>query len=929
MSLAKLDRTSRLARWEWPALAAVTVLAAAFRLYRIGAVPPGLNLDEAVYGLQAQYIYQGHFPVFFPAYTGREPFYMYIAALVYLFTGPNTFGLRLTSALIGIATVPAAYLALKALAGRRVGMLTAMLIAISSWHIAESRVGYCWILMPLIECISIYFLWRGYRENRLLFLAIGGAAAGSMLYIYLAARFFPVSLLLILGFLALVDRPRLRSRGKGLILAAAVAVLVFAPLGIHYVRVPHDFWERADQVLAWKQAGNTSVLSIFARNAYRMVIAFLPRRQLQSSYNVEGRPLVDLVLGPFFLLGLALVVLRARRRPQYGLLALWWLGMALPPVFTIEPYPVGQRIFGCLPALCGLVALGMALVWRRFESWRPEGKVTPAVLVLLVGVEGLLGGMEYWGHYVGSRAAYEGLHGDMTDIGRLIRPELAAGHRIIIASNFYHHPSTIFTEPAASTAKWVQGSHVAALPAWDGREIDYFVPIANARLIAPVLQVLQNAACTRQDFPGPDGAPGVSLYRICQPPLSLQPTPPLATFSDEVALESVQVPANAGRDAPLFIGIHWQVLRPVQGSRFFSVHLVDAQGVRWAQADENGYLTPEWHAGDQVWQWLEVPTGKELPPGTYQVQLIMADENAAALPVLNPQGGLMGLYIQAGQVTIGGDPRWIEPAHSQAPQLGPLSVREWTPVGGNYQPGESLLADVTWQLTGQVTDPLDATLELHSADGKVAAQWRYPLAQGYPVAAWQPQEIVHQRYLLHLPPNLAEGEYTLILSLAGQEGALTLGQVHIAGVARLMTPPPIEHPLGPIAVGTQAQLLGYDLEKDGEPALPLQLTLYWRSVAPFPANAVVFVHLLNEAGQIVAQQDIAPAEGSRPTMGWLSGEIIVDRHTLTPAQPLAPGRYRVAVGLYDPTTLARYELRTTSGERISDDRLLLPEFAVK
>ncbi len=52
----------------------ITLGGAFLRLYLLCAFPPGLHFDEAVYALQGEYICQGHFPVFFSSYAGREPF---------------------------------------------------------------------------------------------------------------------------------------------------------------------------------------------------------------------------------------------------------------------------------------------------------------------------------------------------------------------------------------------------------------------------------------------------------------------------------------------------------------------------------------------------------------------------------------------------------------------------------------------------------------------------------------------------------------------------------------------------------------------------------------------------------------------------------------------------------------------------------------
>jgi hypothetical protein len=74
-----------------------------------------------------------------------------------------------------------------------------------------------------------------------------------------------------------------------------------------------------------------------------------------------------------------------------------------------------------------------------------------------------------------------------------------------------------------------------------------------------------------------------------------------------------------------------------------------------------------------------------------------------------------------------------------------------------------------------------------------------------------------------------------------------------------------------------------------------------------PANEIdhdlhVFVHLVNENGDIVAQADGQPADWTRPTTGWAPGEYIIDRHTLTVPGGLALDDHALRVGLYDPDT---------------------------
>lgn len=918
------------ARWEWAALAGITVVAAFLRMYLLRVFPPGVHFDEAVYGLQAEEIYRGSFPIFFKGYTGREPFYMYLVALVYLFTGPNTFGLRLASAVIGTLTVPAAYLAFRQMLGRWVAVVGAFITATAYWHFNVTRTGFCWVLMPLVETLSIYLLWRGYQEAKVWLMALGGAAAGSMLYIYLASRLFPVTLLFILVYLFLVDRGRFRSQWRGIVIALAAAVLVFAPLGAYYLRNPHDFWERGNQVGVWAKAGERSPLAVVAENVYQMGITYLPHLNLNTRYSLHGKPVFDILIGPFFLLGVAVALWRWKR-PQYGILLLWWVGMSLPPVFTAEAMPVGQRMFGVIPAIYGLAAVGMValLEWlkSRVRWWQVAVACAGAVLV----AEATWNGIHYFTVWGTSRAAYYGFHSDYAQMAGLAKAELQAGHTVVIASEHYRHPSTVFTEPASVNAKWVVGKNLVVLPEWEGREIDYLVPVAHANPITPALSILQSVACSKEEFRNRVGDVGVVLYRICKPPAMTRGGSPIATFGDEVRLWSVQVPAQADRGKPLQVGIEWEVLNRANGARTFALHLMDKQGVRWAQVDEIGYIPPEWRPGDHVWQWFDVPVDVWMPPGTYQVRVILSGDGAVPLPVRNALGAMTGIYVDAGEVVVSAGARWILPVETATPLPSSVRAYRWEPVHADVGPGEAVVAQVDWQAARPAPPEESVRLWLADSRGQEAASWEFPLAVGYPASNWATGEVVRQRYLLRLPANLEAGTYQLMATLSGEDGTLSLGFVRIAAIARMMTPPPIGHPLGqPLNLGGQVELLGYDLAKDTwAPDEPISLTLYWRALAAMSTEYQTFVHLLNADGTVVSQSDAAPAGWTRPTTGWLPGEVITDAHTLPPTAARVAGRYRIAVGMYDPRTMTRLEMRTATEERVPDDAAVLTEITIQ
>jgi hypothetical protein len=82
-------------------------------------------------------------------------------------------------------------------------------------------------------------------------------------------------------------------------------------------------------------------------------------------------------------------------------------------------------------------------------------------------------------------------------------------------------------------------------------------------------------------------------------------------------------------------------------------------------------------------------------------------------------------------------------------------------------------------------------------------------------------------------------------------------------------------------------------------AFPLELR--WRAATPPTSDYHVFIHLVDGAGQIIAQADGQPALWTRPTSTWPPGEIIIDRHGLWLPPALPPGDYQLRVGLYEPS----------------------------
>jgi 4-amino-4-deoxy-L-arabinose transferase-like glycosyltransferase len=83
----------------------------------------------------------------------------------------------------------------------------------------------------------------------------------------------------------------------------------------------------------------------------------------------------------------------------------------------------------------------------------------------------------------------------------------------------------------------------------------------------------------------------------------------------------------------------------------------------------------------------------------------------------------------------------------------------------------------------------------------------------------------------------------------------------------------------------------------------LAITLYWQAQTRPQRNYTAFVHLLNEAGEVVAQQDRPPA--GYPTGDWVSGEVVIDQYRVDLPPDLPSGDYWLQTGFYYLPTLER------------------------
>jgi hypothetical protein len=100
-------------------------------------------------------------------------------------------------------------------------------------------------------------------------------------------------------------------------------------------------------------------------------------------------------------------------------------------------------------------------------------------------------------------------------------------------------------------------------------------------------------------------------------------------------------------------------------------------------------------------------------------------------------------------------------------------------------------------------------------------------------------------------------------------------------------------------LGAHLTLMGYHLPWDVyTPSEVIPLTLAWRADSAPDEMLKVFVHVLDDAGHLVAQYDGQPRDGLYPTHLWDAGTQLMDHYGVWLPDTLSAGEYTLHVGMY-------------------------------
>jgi uncharacterized membrane protein len=909
----------------------------------------------------------------------NPPLYFLLLHLWRGLGGESVFALRFLAVLIAVLNVPLLYELGRLTFNRSVGLAAAFFLAISPFHVWQSQEMRNYSLLLFFNLLSIvglfHFVLAHGRHRRWRWLLLWAIAGLAGIYThYLGAFVFAYGVMVIVwqslfgkssvvsGRLIEVSesselsRPARRLSPRVIAILAALALIAIPILWmglsryqegpqIDFVFVPvHHLLSHA------ASAFSVGIVHGFVQPLWRVAPAVILAIAGVIAAWLSGKRLVlILVLGYLFIPFLLLVALS-----------------------TLNPIYNGPRhlIMG-LPPFLLLVAAGLVLPWAKAAPGAvaaplPERSKTARGRRLwrsLTAVLGLILVMSQFAWLNTQFTSADLVKDDLRGLAQYLEGVAQENDLIVLHDSIIGLTFDYYYERAAP---WIA---IPALGNYDvesaagrlqeaGRGVNrvWFVTEPTPRTGFPRRELIEWA---RENWPrlGERRFPSLwlslneELY-VPEPTVSSIPAAAAETtanWGDELSLLGFEGSSEATSGSfwqPVF---YWSKQGQVDDQYSLSIRLADDQGHLWAQLDQSLWQQnppASWADGAIVRHAppLSLPAG--IPPGDYQVWLRITRQSDGRPLLAGDQVELLlmpSLSVAAATAPAGAAQL---PAHSPvgASFAGEIELVGYELLDADYRPGHALTVDLFWQARRSASADYIQLVQLLDGQGQVVSEeTTSPSLPSYPPTAWGKDELLHGQARLVVPASAEAGTYMVRLSLIHPDtgeslpAGWALGPRSIALAELAVTPWPLITELPAVPRPRQAdfgqpaviRLLGYDVSPwETGPGDKLELTLFWQSLTgEMTGSYSVFVHLLDENGEIVAQADGLPLSGFRPTTSWRKDEALVDGHSLSiPAE--AAGPYRLWIGFYDPESGLRLPV-SVEGTLQADGRLPLTEIIVR
>ena len=418
-------------RLDLAILVALAAIAGSVRLPMLTDIPDGLHGDEAWTGIDAvRVLEEGWIGPYVTSALGQASGPIYVAAPFVGLFGETVFSIRLASAVMGIATVLVAYLAFRVMFDRTVAVFAAVLLALGVWHLHYSRLAFPVIAWPLLELLTLLFLFLAIKSGRWLHYALAGLFAGAGVYTYNAYPVFALPVALFVGWIAVglaLARERrlelLRRYGARVALMLGVALLVALPMMRYVTDSNNEYFNHQETISLfeqdeWKEAGTWDRAELLQDKAWDFYQAAFWSGDPDEADGAGQQAMVDRVSLVLLIAGTLALIYRWRRPASIAILLLV-LFVPLGTVVTVQG--TYRQTLGVVPFLALLAAIPLALWWQQSARFVPHLRYASyAVIVGVVGLISFLNLSFYFDDFANSELARTTFSPELTETAEFI-----------------------------------------------------------------------------------------------------------------------------------------------------------------------------------------------------------------------------------------------------------------------------------------------------------------------------------------------------------------------------------------------------------------------------------------------------------------------------------------------------------------------------
>jgi 4-amino-4-deoxy-L-arabinose transferase-like glycosyltransferase len=359
-------------KWELLLVMLITGAAAFIRIYRLAEIPPGLHGDEAWTGLDALRILdEGWIGPYIGSALGQPTGPLYFTALVFALFDESIFTLRLSMAILSIATIPLAYLLFRTGFGLPVALIATSALTFSYWHLHFSRIAFMVISMPLIATLAAVATLWAMRTNRKWPWFLAGLALGAGMYSYGVYGVFVLSMAVVLVVRLVLYRHQWQELVSHYALTGLGFVLIALPLIQFIVTEPGPYFSHTQRVALFgdpQYIESDDKAGVLAQRAVDGATLLFRHPPVDGSDASGGRGALHPVLAALAYLGLAIALYRWRSPPHLlsAVAVLFGLGLI---VFTAVNAGDMRRSQIGIPFVYGLAGIGaveILALTRRF-----------------------------------------------------------------------------------------------------------------------------------------------------------------------------------------------------------------------------------------------------------------------------------------------------------------------------------------------------------------------------------------------------------------------------------------------------------------------------------------------------------------------------------------------------------------------------------